>query len=176
MDSEMELASRCPAEIPCQFNHKRVENSVQKGTTIQAQREYVLRRRPEYFLDGGGRGGSPQPLMQSNAYRFPTSFSPEGARLAFSELTPGGGAETRIVPVESESLQLAGKRASHGSGVSAGSGRIVGHSYRGRRMHTILRVPHHPLTTTPRSLARTVRETVPGIVVPVTPAIPLALW
>jgi hypothetical protein len=44
MDAEMEFASRCPAEIPCQFNHKRVENSVQKGTNIQAQREYVLRR------------------------------------------------------------------------------------------------------------------------------------
>ena len=41
MDSEMELAPRCPAEIPCQFNRKRAENSVQKGTAPQAQREYV---------------------------------------------------------------------------------------------------------------------------------------
>jgi hypothetical protein len=93
----MELASRCPVEIPHQFNQKRVENSVQKGTTIQPQREYALRR---------PGAGTPQPLMQSNAYRLPTAFSPDGARLAFSELTPGGGAETRIVPVERGSLQL----------------------------------------------------------------------
>jgi len=33
----MELASRCPAEIPHQFNQKRVENSVQKGTVLQVK-------------------------------------------------------------------------------------------------------------------------------------------
>jgi hypothetical protein len=41
MDSEMELASHCPVEIPCQFNHKRVENSVQKGTAPQIKQAAV---------------------------------------------------------------------------------------------------------------------------------------
>jgi hypothetical protein len=49
LDSEMELAPRLPSEIPCQFNHKGVEKSVQKGTAlqvalvqIQAEREFSL--------------------------------------------------------------------------------------------------------------------------------------
>jgi serine/threonine-protein kinase len=53
--------------------------------------------------DGAGK---PQPLTQSKTLQFPTSFTPDGTRLVFSELTPGGGAEIRTVPVESGSGQL----------------------------------------------------------------------
>ena len=38
--------------------------------------------------------------------QLPTSFTPDGTRLVFSELTPGAGAEIRTVPVESGSGQL----------------------------------------------------------------------
>jgi serine/threonine-protein kinase len=57
--------------------------------------------------DGAGK---PQPLTQSKTLQAPNFFTPDGTRLAFSELTPGAGAEIRTVPVESGSGQLqAGK-------------------------------------------------------------------
>ncbi len=52
----------------------------------------------------------PQPLTQSKNIQLPTSFTPDGTRLVFSEMTPGAGGEIRTVPVESGSGQLrAGK-------------------------------------------------------------------
>jgi Tol biopolymer transport system component/tRNA A-37 threonylcarbamoyl transferase component Bud32 len=53
--------------------------------------------------DGAGK---PQPLIQSKTLQLPSSFTPAGTRLVFSELTPGSGAEIRTVPVESRSGQL----------------------------------------------------------------------
>jgi serine/threonine-protein kinase len=45
--------------------------------------------------------GQPQPLTLSKGHPLPTSFTPDGTRLVFSEMTPGAGAEIRTVPVES---------------------------------------------------------------------------
>jgi serine/threonine-protein kinase len=53
--------------------------------------------------DGAGK---PQLLTQSKTLQFPTAFTPDGTRLVFSELIPGGGAEIRTVPVESASGQM----------------------------------------------------------------------
>jgi eukaryotic-like serine/threonine-protein kinase len=53
--------------------------------------------------DGAGK---PQPLTQSKGHPLPSSFTPDGTRLVFSELTPGAGAEIRTLPVESGSGQL----------------------------------------------------------------------
>jgi serine/threonine-protein kinase len=53
--------------------------------------------------DGAGK---PQPLTHSKNMQLPTSFTPDGARLVFSELTPGAGGEIRTVPVESVSGQM----------------------------------------------------------------------
>jgi serine/threonine-protein kinase len=53
--------------------------------------------------DGAGKS---QPLTESKSMQLPTSFTPDGTRLVFSELTPGTGAEIRTVPVQSGSGQL----------------------------------------------------------------------
>src|SRR5439155_2925229 len=54
--------------------------------------------------------GNPQPLTQGRTLQLPTSFTPDGTRLVYSELTPGAGAEIRTVRVESGSGQMrAGK-------------------------------------------------------------------
>jgi serine/threonine-protein kinase len=53
--------------------------------------------------DGAGK---PQPLIQSRNMQLPCSFTPNGTRLVFSELTPDGGAEIRTVPVDSRSGQM----------------------------------------------------------------------
>jgi serine/threonine protein kinase/Tol biopolymer transport system component len=58
--------------------------------------------------DGAGK---PQQLTGSKTLQFPNSFSPDGTRLAFSELTSGGGAEFRTVPVKSGSGQLRAEEA-----------------------------------------------------------------
>jgi serine/threonine-protein kinase len=50
--------------------------------------------------DGAGK---PQPLTRSTATQMPSSFSPDGARLVFAEVTPAGGAEIRVVQVDSGS-------------------------------------------------------------------------
>jgi serine/threonine-protein kinase len=52
--------------------------------------------------DGAGK---PQPLTESKALQWPTSFTPDGKRLAFSELTPTGGL-IRTVPLDVSSGQL----------------------------------------------------------------------
>src|SRR5712692_1942007 len=52
--------------------------------------------------DGAGK---PQPLTQSKTMQLPSSFTPDGRRLVFSELTPAG-IEIRTVQVESGSGQL----------------------------------------------------------------------
>jgi serine/threonine-protein kinase len=49
--------------------------------------------------------GNPQPLTQSKTLQVPASFTPDGRRLVFSELTPAG-TEIRTVQVESGSGQL----------------------------------------------------------------------
>ncbi len=49
--------------------------------------------------------GNPQPLTESKSQRLPTSFTPDGTRLVFSELTPAG-TEIRTVRVESGSGQV----------------------------------------------------------------------
>jgi serine/threonine protein kinase/Tol biopolymer transport system component len=48
----------------------------------------------------------PQTLTHSKISQFPNSFTPDGTRLVFSELTSGAGAELRTVPVENRSGQL----------------------------------------------------------------------
>jgi Tol biopolymer transport system component len=53
--------------------------------------------------DGAGK---PQPLTQSENQQSPSSLTPDGTRLVFSELTPGAGGEIRTAPVESGSGQM----------------------------------------------------------------------
>jgi serine/threonine-protein kinase len=53
--------------------------------------------------DGAGRV---QQLTQSKHVQMPSSFTPDGTRLVFSEQTPGAGAEIRTLPVESGSSQM----------------------------------------------------------------------
>jgi serine/threonine-protein kinase len=53
--------------------------------------------------DGAGK---PQSLIHSKALQRPTSFTPDGKRLVFSELVHGAGADIRTVLVESSSGQL----------------------------------------------------------------------
>jgi serine/threonine-protein kinase len=53
--------------------------------------------------DGAGK---PQPLTRSKGRQLPNSFTPDGKRLVFSELTSGAGAEIRTVPVESGSGEM----------------------------------------------------------------------
>ena len=53
--------------------------------------------------DGAGK---PQQLTRSTAVQLPFSFSPDGTHLAYSEQTPGAGAEIRTVRVESAGGQL----------------------------------------------------------------------
>src|SRR4030095_6038656 len=53
--------------------------------------------------DGAGK---PQALTQGKISQFPTSFTADGKRLGFSEMTPEGGTEIRTVAVESGSGQL----------------------------------------------------------------------
>jgi len=53
--------------------------------------------------DGAGK---PQPLTQSTNIQLPTSFTPDGTRLAYSERTPEAGGEIRTVRVENKSDQL----------------------------------------------------------------------
>jgi hypothetical protein len=50
--------------------------------------------------------GQPQPLTQTKTLQYPTSFTPDGSRLAFAEATSGAGGEIRTVPVESASGSL----------------------------------------------------------------------
>ncbi len=50
--------------------------------------------------------GKLQALTASKYSQNPFSFSPDGKRLAFSELNPGGGADIRILPVEAGPGQL----------------------------------------------------------------------
>jgi hypothetical protein len=52
--------------------------------------------------DGAGK---PQPLTASKAFQFPTSFTPDGRRLVFSELSPVGGL-IQTVRVDGDSGQL----------------------------------------------------------------------
>ena len=47
----------------------------------------------------------PQPLTRSQVSQVPNSFSPDGTRLVFSELRPGGGSLVWTVPVEGGSGQ-----------------------------------------------------------------------
>ena len=87
------------------------------GTSVNAYPVWSSDGRFVVFQSAGGMfwnradgAGKPQPLTQSKTFQLPTSFSPDGTRLVFSELTPEGGAEIRTVPVESGSGQLrAGK-------------------------------------------------------------------
>ncbi len=50
--------------------------------------------------------GEPRPLTQSKISHVPSSFTPDGTRLAFTELTSSGGANIWTVPVTSASLEL----------------------------------------------------------------------
>jgi serine/threonine-protein kinase len=47
--------------------------------------------------DGAGK---PQPLTRSTNMQLPTSFTPDGTRLVYSEQIPGASGEIRTVPVE----------------------------------------------------------------------------
>jgi hypothetical protein len=58
------------------------------------------------FWTRSDAGGKPQPLTRSKNLQLPSSFSPDGARLAFAEFIPAGGGEIRTVPVEIGSGQL----------------------------------------------------------------------
>jgi serine/threonine-protein kinase len=44
--------------------------------------------------------GQPQPLTHGERHQVPGSFTPDGARLIFSEIIPGGGAELRVVHLD----------------------------------------------------------------------------
>jgi serine/threonine-protein kinase len=50
--------------------------------------------------------GTPQSLTKSKAMQDPCAFTPDGTQLVFAEASPGGGAEIRVVPVESVAGQL----------------------------------------------------------------------
>jgi len=50
--------------------------------------------------------GQPQPLTRSKAVQLPFSFTPESARLAYAEQTPGAGTEIRTVALENRAGQL----------------------------------------------------------------------
>jgi serine/threonine-protein kinase len=50
--------------------------------------------------------GGPQPLTQSRNLQQPDSFTPDGTRLVFSELSPQAGADIRTIPVDSSSGRL----------------------------------------------------------------------
>jgi Tol biopolymer transport system component len=50
--------------------------------------------------------GHPQLLTRSNSLQVPSSFSPDGTRLAYSELTAQAGAEIRTIKLENNSGQL----------------------------------------------------------------------
>ena len=52
--------------------------------------------------------GKPQVLTASKYSQNPNSFSFDGKRLAFSELNPGGGADIRILPIETGPAGLRG--------------------------------------------------------------------
>jgi len=54
-------------------------------------------------VDGGGK---PQPLTQSRTIQLPCSFAPSGKLLAYSEQTPGGEGEIRVMTLENNSGQL----------------------------------------------------------------------
>jgi serine/threonine protein kinase/Tol biopolymer transport system component len=57
--------------------------------------------------DGAGR---PQPLTQSKIRQAPRSFTPDGKRLAFYQVSPGNGTDLWTVPLESDGAGLrAGK-------------------------------------------------------------------
>jgi serine/threonine-protein kinase len=49
---------------------------------------------------------TPQALIEAKVFQLPTSFAPDGKRLAFSESVPGSGCDIRTVPVENVSGQL----------------------------------------------------------------------
>jgi serine/threonine-protein kinase len=53
--------------------------------------------------DGAGK---PQPLTKTKSMQLPTSFTPDGKWLVFSELTSEGGGEIRTAPVASSSDQM----------------------------------------------------------------------
>jgi serine/threonine-protein kinase len=62
---------------------------------------------PVIRSDGSGK---PQPLTQSKNQQVPWSFTPDGKRLAFQELSPGAGFDLWTMPLESDSSGLrAGK-------------------------------------------------------------------
>jgi serine/threonine-protein kinase len=50
--------------------------------------------------------GEPRPLTQSKIWHVPSSFTPDGTRLVFTELTSSGGANIWTVPVENASVEL----------------------------------------------------------------------
>lgn len=58
------------------------------------------------FWTGADGAGRPQQLTKSTNLQFPTSFSPNGKRLVFSEKNPQGGADIRIVHVDNSSGEL----------------------------------------------------------------------
>jgi serine/threonine-protein kinase len=73
---------------------------------------YVVFHAPAgVFWTRADGASEPRPLLPASArFQFPTSFSPDGKLLAYSELTSDGKGEIRMVPVESGSGQLtAGK-------------------------------------------------------------------
>jgi serine/threonine-protein kinase len=53
--------------------------------------------------DGAGK---PQILTRTKSIMLPTSFTPDGKRLVYSEFTPGAGGEILTVPVETGSGQM----------------------------------------------------------------------
>jgi len=58
-----------------------------------------------FWTRADGAGG-PQPLTRAKSIQLPTSFTPDGKRLFFSQLDIGAGAEIMTVKVESSDGQL----------------------------------------------------------------------
>jgi serine/threonine-protein kinase len=86
---------------------------VNKGLDAEGGPVFTMDGRFVVFQSAGGMSwtradgsGKPQLLTPSKSLQIPSSFSPDGTRLAYSELIPGAGAEIRTVRVESSAGQL----------------------------------------------------------------------
>jgi serine/threonine-protein kinase len=66
----------------------------------------VFRAAGGIFWTRSDGAGQPLPLTQSKRHQVPCSFTPDGRRLVFAEAIAAGGAEIRVVPLESGSGQV----------------------------------------------------------------------